>query len=198
MMAAGGPVAKKIADHYGLKPGMRVLDVGCGKGYLLFEFTQVVPGIEVAGLEISEYAIQHAKAEVREAIRQGNATELPFEDDASDLVVSLGCLHNLANYDLDRAAREIERVGNGPKYIMVESFRTEAEKANLLYWQIDLPGISFAGRMGMAAGLGGLYRRLRLHLFRIECRSRLRQINVRCSAALARESGTVPRSDRGC
>ena len=130
------PVAKKIADHYGLKPGMRVLDVGCGKGYLLFEFTQVVPGIEVAGPEISEYAIQHAKAEVREAIRQGNATELPFEDDAFDLVVSLGCLHNLANYDLDRAAREIERVGNGPKYIMVESFRTEAEKANLLYWQL--------------------------------------------------------------
>ena len=130
------PMAQKIAGHYGLKPGMRVLDVGCGKGYLLFEFTQVVPGIEVAGLEISDYAIQHAKPEVRETIRQGNATELPFETKSFDLVVSLGCLHNLANYDLDRAAREIERVGKSAKYIMVESFRTEAEKANLLYWQL--------------------------------------------------------------
>ena len=130
------PMAQKMADHYGLRPGMTVLDVGCGKGYLLCEFTQVVPGIDVAGLEISEYAIQHAKAEVRETIRQGNATELPFEDDAFDLVVSLGCLHNLANYDLDRAAREIERVGKSAKYVMVESFRNEAEKANLLYWQL--------------------------------------------------------------
>jgi protein-L-isoaspartate(D-aspartate) O-methyltransferase len=112
------------------------LDVGCGKGYLLHEFTQVVPGVDVAGLEISEYAIEHAKPEVKDAIRQGNATDLPFNDNAFDLVVSLGCLHNLANYDLDQAAREIERVSKGPKYIMIESFRNEAEKANLLYWQL--------------------------------------------------------------
>jgi SAM-dependent methyltransferase len=130
------PMAQKIADHYGLKPGMRILDVGCGKGYLLHEFTQVVPGVDVAGLEISEYAIEHAKPEVKDAIRQGNATDLPFNDNAFDLVVSLGCLHNLANYDLDQAAREIERVSKGPKYIMIESFRNEAEKANLLYWQL--------------------------------------------------------------
>jgi SAM-dependent methyltransferase len=130
------PMAQKIADHYGLKPGMRILDVGCGKGYLLHEFTQVVPGVDVAGLEISEYAIEHAKPEVKDAIRQGNATDLPFNDNAFDLVVSLGCLHNLANYDLDQAAREIQRVGKGPKYIMIESFRNEAEKANLLYWQL--------------------------------------------------------------
>jgi len=130
------PMVQKIADHYGLKPGMRILDVGCGKGYLLHEFTQVVPGADVAGLEISEYAIEHAKPEIKDAIRQGNAKDLPFDDDAFDLVVSLGCLHNLANYDLDRAAREIERVGKGPKYIMVESFRNESEKANLLYWQL--------------------------------------------------------------
>jgi len=130
------PMAQKIADHYGLKPGMRILDVGCGKGYLLHEFTQVVPGVDVAGLEISEYAIEHAKPEVKDAIRQGNAADLPFNDNAFDLVVSLGCLHNLANYDLDQAAREIERVGKGPKYIMIESFRNEAEKANLLCWQL--------------------------------------------------------------
>jgi len=130
------PMAQKIADHYGLKPGMRILDVGCGKGYLLHEFTQVVPGVDLAGLEISEYAIEHAKPEVKDAIRQGNATDLPFNDNAFDLVVSLGCLHNLANYDLDQAAREIERVSKGPKYIMIESFRNEAEKANLLYWQL--------------------------------------------------------------
>src|SRR5258708_3067330 len=58
-------VAEAIAKHYGLKPGQRVLDVGCGKGYLLYEFTRAVPGIEVAGIDASSYAIEHAKEEAR-------------------------------------------------------------------------------------------------------------------------------------
>ncbi|MAG68824.1 MAG: hypothetical protein CL471_00770 [Acidobacteria bacterium] len=61
------PVAEKMAAHYGIKPGYRILDVGCGKGFLLYEFTQVVPGVEVAGIDISDYAIEHAKEEVKPA-----------------------------------------------------------------------------------------------------------------------------------
>src|SRR5207244_3156982 len=51
------PVAQAMVDHYGLKPGSRVLDVGCGKGFLLYEFTQVLPGVQVAGIDLSSYAI---------------------------------------------------------------------------------------------------------------------------------------------
>jgi len=58
------PVAEEIAKHYGLKPGDKILDVGCGKGFLLYEFTQVIPGVEVAGIDISQYAIDNAKEEV--------------------------------------------------------------------------------------------------------------------------------------
>jgi ubiquinone/menaquinone biosynthesis C-methylase UbiE len=131
------PIAQAMADHYGLKPGMRILDVGCGKGFLLYEFTQVVPGVEVAGIDISAYGIEHAKEEVRPFLRVGDAAELPYADGSFDFVVSLGTLHNLPIDRLSAAVREIERVGRGPaKYIMVESFRTEREKANLLYWQL--------------------------------------------------------------
>jgi len=94
-----------------------------------------LPGIEVCGIDISEYALEHSKVEIRDRLQVGNATSLPFPDDHFDLVISLNALHNLHCYDLDKAFREIERVGKN-KYICVESYRTEEEKANMLYWQV--------------------------------------------------------------
>lgn len=129
-------ITDDMAQHYGIKPGDKILDVGCGKGYLLYEFTQSVPGVEVAGLDISEYAIDGSKEEVKPFLTAGNAISLPYEDNHFDFVVSLGTLHNLYNYELRQALQEIERVGKRSKHIMVESYRNESEKANLLYWQL--------------------------------------------------------------
>lgn len=129
-------VAKAMVDHYGIKAGDRILDIGCGKGYLMFDFTKVVPGVEVHGLEISKYAIENAKEEIKDNITEGNATHLPFEDNSFDFVYSLNVLHVLHCYDLDLALREMERVGTNNKYLCVESYRTEEEKANLMYWQV--------------------------------------------------------------
>ncbi len=129
-------VAENMAKHYGLKAGDRVLDVGCGKAFLLYEFTQVVPGIEVRGLDISAYAVANAKEEVRPFLQAGHANHLPYEDASFDLIVTINTLHNLYCYDLDRALREIQRVGRKHRYVAVESYRNEEEKANLLYWQL--------------------------------------------------------------
>ena len=131
------PIAQAMAKHYGIKPGHKILDVGCGKGFLLYEFTQAVPGVEVVGLDISEYAIENAKEEVKPFIKLGNATSLPFEDNTFDFIISITTLHNLYNYELKQAIREIQRVGKGSnKHIIVESYRNEQEKVNLLYWQL--------------------------------------------------------------
>jgi protein-L-isoaspartate(D-aspartate) O-methyltransferase len=129
------PVADALAAHYKLHPDSRVLDVGCGKAFLLYELTLSVPGLGVRGLDISSYAAANAKEELRSAIDVGSCVELPYEDKSFDLVVSLNTLHNLHCYDLERALKEIERVGK-QKYLCVESYRTEEEKANLLYWQV--------------------------------------------------------------
>ena len=129
-------VADDLAAHYRLGPGDRVLDVGCGKAFLLYDLTQSVPGVEVTGIDISSYAVEHSKEEVREHLHVGSASALPFEDDAFDLVVSINTLHNLYCYDLAAALKEIERVGRRQKYVVVESYRNEEEKVNLLYWQL--------------------------------------------------------------
>lgn len=129
-------VAEDMAKHYGLEPGMRVLDVGCGKGFLLHEFTQVVPGIEVAGLDISGYAIENAMPEVKPFLQQGDASKLPYPDRHFDFVVTINTLHNLYIQDLWSALQEIQRVGKRKRHIIVEAYRNEREKANLLYWQL--------------------------------------------------------------
>jgi len=129
-------VARAMVDHYGIKPGDKILDIGCGKGFLLYDFTKVLPDVEVYGIDISDYAIANSKEEIRDRLQVGNATALPFPDKHFDFVYSITTLHNLHCYDLDKALREMERVAKGPKYLCVESYRNEAEKANLLYWQV--------------------------------------------------------------
>lgn len=129
-------VAQKLAGHYRLKPGQKVLDVGCGMAHLLYELTQVVPGLVVNGIDISKYALLHAKEEIRDRLQFGQAQELHFDDNEFDLVISLTTLHNLKVYDLKKAVQEIERVSKGSSYIMVESFRNDREEVNMLYWQL--------------------------------------------------------------
>ena len=128
-------VAEALARHYRLTPGQHVLDVGCGKGFLLYELTQVVPGLLVTGLDISDYAVAHAKDEVKPFLQVGHARELPFAAGAFDLVISINTLHNLYCHELDKALREMQRVARH-QYLCVESYRDEVEKVNLLYWQL--------------------------------------------------------------
>ena len=130
------PVAKAMVEHYGLKAGDKILDVGCGKGFQLLELERVLPGLELYGIDISEYAVANAHEDIAGRLRVGNATSLPWPDNYFDYVFSITTLHNLHNYDLQKALCEIERVGKKHKYLCVESYRTEEEKANLLYWQV--------------------------------------------------------------
>ena len=129
-------VADALVEHYQIKPGCRILDVGCGKGFLLYDLMQAVPEVQITGIDISTYAIEHAQDEVRPYLKEAHARALPFANDSFDLVISINALHNLYSYDLYEALREIERVCSKNKYICVESYRNEIEKTNLLYWQL--------------------------------------------------------------
>ena len=130
------PIAEEMIKHYNLNNNSKILDIGCGKGFLIYEFTKLLPGCEVYGLDISSYALKKSKIEIRDKISLGTASKLPYENNSFDLVISLNTLHNLYCFDLINSLKEIERVAKKNKYICVESYRNEAEKVNLLYWQV--------------------------------------------------------------
>ena len=128
-------VAQRMIEQYKLTSESSILDIGCGKGFLLYEFKKLLPGCKVVGLDISEYAISNAKEEVRNDMVLGYAKSLPFPDKSFDLIISNTTFHNLKIFDLVDAIKEVARVGK-QSWICVESYRNESEKVNLLYWQL--------------------------------------------------------------
>lgn len=129
-------IAERMREFYGLKPGDRVLDVGCAKGFLLHDFRRVIPGIRVAGLDVSEYALETAMEEVRPWLVRGSADALPFAAGSFDLVVSINTVHNLEESRCIEALREMARVSRRFKYVQVDSYRNDEERENFERWQL--------------------------------------------------------------
>ena len=130
------PVAERFREHYRLRAGARVLDVGCAKGFLLHDLRGAVPGLRVTGLDISSYALANAMADVRAGLVQGSADRLPFADRSFDLVVSINTVHNLDRAGCIRALGEMERVGRGHRYVQVDSWLNELQREKFERWQL--------------------------------------------------------------
>ena len=130
------PMAQSLIDQYQLKSDSKVLDIGCGKGFLLYEMKLLIPDLDITGIDISKHGIKHSKEEITPFIKEHNAQEtLPFEDNNFDLVISMGTFHNLRIFELVKALGEMERVGK-QGYLMVESYRNNQELFNLQCWAL--------------------------------------------------------------
>ena len=128
------PVAKDIIRHFGLKGGDRILDVGCGKGFLVKDLMTMCPGLEAFGLDISEYALRHCEPEVVGRLHLGNAVSLPFPDRSFSAVLSINTIHNLQQPDVLRALREIERLAPGRGFVQVDAYHTPEQRELFMNW----------------------------------------------------------------
>jgi ubiquinone/menaquinone biosynthesis C-methylase UbiE len=129
-------VAEDMIEHYHLTKNSRILDIGCAKGFLLYDFTRILSGIEVKGIDISSYAIENGKEEIKNCLSVGDARNLDeFKDKEFELVISLLTLHNLPIEDCKKAIKEIERIGKNA-FITLDAWRNEEERENILKWNL--------------------------------------------------------------
>lgn len=130
------PVVPDFEKHFSLTNDSSLLDVGCAKGFMLYDLLQKLPGMDVKGVDISEYAIANCKAEVADRLSVANATSLPFPDNSFDVVISINTIHNLDREDCAIALQEIERVSKGKAFITVDAYRNEEEQKRMEAWNL--------------------------------------------------------------
>jgi SAM-dependent methyltransferase len=130
------PIAQDIIRHFGLKAADRVLDVGCGKGFLVKDLMKTCPGLEGFGLDISEYAVTHCEPEVVGRLHVGNAMRLPFPDRSFQAVISINTIHNLDRAGAIQALKEIERIAPGRAFVQVDAYRNPEERQVFEDWML--------------------------------------------------------------
>ena len=130
------PVIPTFKKYWNLNSSSSVLDVGCGKGFMLYDFLKMIPGIKLKGVDISDYAVENSMPDVKEFITTANAKNLPFEDNSFDVVISINTVHNLELSDCAQALREIDRVSKKNSFITVDAYRNEEEKSRMYAWNL--------------------------------------------------------------
>tara|TARA_B100000989_G_scaffold298989_1_gene291713 strand:- start:7567 stop:8166 length:600 start_codon:yes stop_codon:yes gene_type:complete len=130
------PVAKKIIKKFNLNNKSKILDVGCGKGYLLYELKKFLPNCQILGLDISKHAIKNSHKFVKKNLIVYDAKKkFPFKTNEFDLAISFGLYHNFNLLELEIALKEFSRIAK-KKYLMVESYRDNKELFNLQCWAL--------------------------------------------------------------
>lgn len=130
------PVIPTFKTHFGFTKNDSILDVGCAKGFMIYDFQRLIPGISVCGLDISEYAIEHSLDSVKEFTQVGDAVDLPFENNSFDVGISITTIHNLEIDDCAKALRELERVSRRGSFVTLDAYRDDEEKERMEAWNL--------------------------------------------------------------
>ena len=129
-------VIPTFRNHFNLSADSSVLDVGCAKGFMLHDMAELIPGITVKGIDISEYAIENTIESMKHHVQVADAKALPFEDNYFDVVISINTVHNLEREECGKALQEIERVSNERSFITVDAYHNNEEKEAMLSWNL--------------------------------------------------------------
>lgn len=127
---------RRFRDYYALPEDASVIDVGCAKGFMMYDFKKLMPRMMIAGIDISQYAYDHAIEEMKHYITVGNAKELPYPDKSFDLVISINTVDHLPLEECKQALREIMRVTRENAFVTVNAWRTDKERELLLKWNL--------------------------------------------------------------
>jgi SAM-dependent methyltransferase len=129
-------VVDDMIKYWGLNKESSLLDVGCAKGFMLYDFQKKLPGISYQGIDLSEYAISNGLEEVRKNLRVADAKNIPFMDNSFDVVISINTIHNLDRENCKKALKEIQRVSKKNCFVTVDAFRNQEEEKRMQAWNL--------------------------------------------------------------
>ena len=129
-------VVKDIKKRYKLSNKSKILDIGCAKGFLIYDLKKILPKARIIGIDVSKYAIKNSKKEVKRFLKLGNAKKLKFKDNYFDLVISINTIHNLNKRDCSKALKEIDRVTKKNAFITVDAYKNVIEKKRMYAWNL--------------------------------------------------------------
>ena len=130
------PVVPTFQSHWDIVPGNSLLDIGCAKGFMMYDFHRLIPGIKVEGIDISDYAIENGMEDMKPFMQVASADDLPYEDNSFDYSISITTLHNFDDDNLIKALKEIERVSKKGSFITVDAYRNDEEKERMYAWNL--------------------------------------------------------------
>lgn len=129
-------IVKNLIKKFKLTSSSRIIDLGCGKGYLLYDLSKALGSKNVVGLDISKYAIKNSQKNIKDKLHVKDLRKkLSYFDKEFDLALSINLLHNFKLNEIDIALKEMMRISKN-QYICVESFRNEKEQFNLQCWAL--------------------------------------------------------------
>jgi ubiquinone/menaquinone biosynthesis C-methylase UbiE len=129
-------VVKDFKKYWKLSKNSSVLDIGCGKGFMLYDLKKEIPGIKLNGIDVSNYAIRNSKKEVKKYLKVADARKLPFTDKSFDIVIAINTIHNLNKRDCAKSIKEINRVCKKKSFITVDAYRNRLEKEKMYKWNL--------------------------------------------------------------
>jgi SAM-dependent methyltransferase len=130
------PVVPTFKDHWDIQSGNSLLDVGCAKGFMMYDFHRLIPGLNVEGIDISDYAIENGMEEMKPYLKVASADDLPYEDNSFDYTISITTVHNFDRDGVINALQEIERVSRKGSFITVDAYTNDDEKQRMHAWNL--------------------------------------------------------------
>lgn len=129
-------IAKKIIKKYNLNKNSKIIDIGCGKGHLIYELYKLLKSSNIYGLDISKHALKTSPSEIRNKLKLKDVKKgFKYKKNSFDLAISINLIHNLEVYDLKKFLKTITLISK-KSFISTESYRNEKELFNLQCWAL--------------------------------------------------------------
>ena len=129
-------IVKAMIKYYKLDNTSKILDIGCAKGFMMYEFKKALPACEIRGIDISRYCKVHALKEIKKYINIGTCEKLPYPNKYFDFVVSISTIHNVTKARINRSLKEIVRVCKKNAFVRIKAYKNESERKKINDWNI--------------------------------------------------------------